>query len=116
MRELENDDTVTDPFARWRLTKEDESGKKKTKVLPIKLLLLGSLGYLGRGWTFDNVQESTYINTRDVNHNFFLKFTEFGVTCLYPTYVMLPSALEELKDCELEYQKAGFHGCIARKY
>lgn len=100
VRELENDVIVTDPFAHWRLTKENESGKKKTKVLLIELLLLGSLRYLGRGWTFDNIQESTYIN-RDVHRNFFHNFTEFGATRLYPKYAMIPSTLEELKVSEL---------------
>jgi hypothetical protein len=32
------------------------------KVSPIELLLLGSLRYLGRGWTFDDLEESTFIS------------------------------------------------------
>ena len=109
--ELENDPDVTDPFLRWRNnSKEDSSKKKKVKVSPIPLLVLGSLRYLGRGWTFDDLEESTCI-ARDVHRVFFHKFVEFGAKFLYPRYVTLPFTLEELKECELEYQKAGFHGC-----
>jgi len=111
--ELENDSEVIDPFSRWRnaLAKDNESKKKKAKVSPIKLMVLGSLWYLGRGWTFDDLEESTYI-ARDVHRVFFHKFIEFGANFLYPRYVTIPSTLEELKECELEYRKAGFPGCI----
>jgi hypothetical protein len=32
------------------------------KLLPVQLLLLGSLRYLGRGWTFDDIEEQTVIS------------------------------------------------------
>ena len=51
---------------------------------------------------------------RDVHRVYFHNFVEFGAKFLYPRYVTLPSTLDELKECELEYQKAGFHGCIGR--
>ena len=104
--ELENDSEVFDPFLRWRNGKEN-----KAKVSPIELLVLGRLRYLGRRWTFDDLEESTYI-ARDVHHVFFNKFVEFGANFLYPRYVRIPSTLEELKECELEYQKAGIPGCL----
>ena len=78
---------------------------------PIPLLVLGSLCYLGRGWTLDDLEKCTYI-ARDVHCVFFHMFVEFGAKFLYTRYVTLPSTLDELKECELEYQKAGFHGCI----
>ena len=31
---------------------------------------------------------------------------------VFPMYVSVPSTLEELRDCELEYRAAGFPGCI----
>jgi hypothetical protein len=38
------------------------SGKNQTKAKPVELLVvLGSLCYLGRGWTFDDLEESTGI-------------------------------------------------------
>jgi hypothetical protein len=42
------------------------------KVSPVELLVLGSLRYLGRGWTFDDCEESTAIE-KEVHH-FFLRF------------------------------------------
>ena len=77
----------------------------------MELLVKGSLWYLGRGWTFDDLEESTYV-ARDVHRVFFHKFVEFGAKFPYPRYVRIPSTLQVLKECELEYQKAGFPGCI----
>jgi hypothetical protein len=56
----ENFDSDDDMFMRWR-DRNDNSGKKKTRVSPIELLLLGSLRYLGRGWTFDDLEESIFL-------------------------------------------------------
>ena len=63
------DQDKDDLFERWRERKADQS-KKKTEVSPIELLVLGSLRYLGRGWTFDDLEESTFI-ARDVHRAFF---------------------------------------------
>jgi hypothetical protein len=50
----------------------DAVGKKS---LPIKLMILGALSYLGRGWTFDNLEEST--TTHEETHcQFFHVFIE----------------------------------------
>lgn len=95
-------------FHRWRV----DGTCKNRKVSPIELLVLGSLRYLGRGWTFDDlVEESTFID-KEVYRVFFHKFVEFGAKKLYPLYVTTPSTLEELRDCEREYRNAGFPGCI----
>ena len=44
-------------FARW-------CGEKVNRKMssPIELLVLGSLRYLGRGWTFDDIEEQTPIS------------------------------------------------------
>mmetsp|Transcript_18952 Transcript_18952/g.32615 ORF Transcript_18952/g.32615 Transcript_18952/m.32615 type:complete len:198 (-) Transcript_18952:120-713(-) len=52
-------------FSRWQGT--DCTGKNSS---PIELLVLGSLRYLGRGWTFDDLEESTAIS-KDVHRCFF---------------------------------------------
>ena len=90
---------------------ERENNKKNKKVSPIKLLLLGSLIYLGKGWMFDDMRAVTYIS-RDVHRKFFHQFVSFGATVLYPTYVSVPQTVEELQDCGNEYNIAGFLGCI----
>ena len=56
------------------------------KVSPIELLLLGSLRYLGRGITFDDVEESTFISRHD-HRDFFHRFVAFGANKLYAKYV-----------------------------
>ena len=44
-------------FSRWTVPKV-----KCTQVpSPIELLILGTLHYLGRGWTFDDLEEATGI-------------------------------------------------------
>ena len=54
-------------FARWTIKRVTLSGDGRrrgggaiSKISPIELLLLGSLRFLGRGWTFDDVQESYF--------------------------------------------------------
>ena len=53
-------------FSRW--TNCDAFGEKPSNI---KLLLLGSLRYLGCSWTFDDINEANGIS-REVNRNFFL--------------------------------------------
>ena len=48
----------------------------------MELLILGLLGYLNRGWTFDICEESTAIDS-DVHRSFFRVFIKFGSTVLY---------------------------------
>ena len=98
-------------FDRWIKAYERKNNKKNKKVSPIELLLLGSLRYLGRGWTFDDMKDVTYIS-RDVHRKFFHQFVKFGAKVLYPMYVSAPRAVEELRKCEREYNIAGFPGCI----
>jgi hypothetical protein len=68
MLQPKNFDSNDNIFLRWR-ERNDDLRKKKTRVSPIELLLLGSLHYLGRGWTFDNLEESTFI-AKDVHPSF----------------------------------------------
>jgi hypothetical protein len=100
-------------FDRWKANSNcyESENKNNKNVSPIELLLLGSLRYLGRGWTFDNMRDVTYIS-RDVHRKFFHQFVKFGATVLYPIYVSAPRTVEELMDCEQEYNIAGFPGCI----
>ena len=72
-----NDIKKHELFERWTYT--DAAG---VKPRDIRLLLLGTLRYLGRVHTFDDAGESTYISS-DVHRVFFMKFLEYGSTVLY---------------------------------
>ena len=62
---------------------------------PIELLLYGSLRYLGRGWTFDDLEENTEIG-QETFRRFFHKFIQFGITLLlYDEFVMTPSESDQ---------------------
>ena len=63
---------------------------------PLSLLILGALRYLGRGWTFNDLEEQTLIST-EVHCNFFHEFIRIGGTILYEEYVNHTLSLE---DCE----------------
>ena len=54
--------------------------------LVLGLLLLGSLRYLGRGWTFDDLEEATSMS-QYVHWDVFHLFVKYGQECLYPKYV-----------------------------
>ena len=93
-------------FARW-------CGEKVNRKMssPIELLVLGSLRYLGRGWTFDDIEEQTAIS-REVHRTFFHVFIEFCSTSLYSRFVLTPVHLPEARSNMREYEVAGFPGCV----
>ena len=77
----------------------------------MKLLLLGLLRYLGRGWTFDDIEECTAVSA-DVHRCFLHKFIDFGSTALYDEYVLTPVNLPEARSNMRKYALAGFPGCV----
>ncbi|KAI2511438.1 Plant transposon protein [Fragilaria crotonensis] len=101
------DEDVDGMFCRWT----QNAGPRKTVVSPIELLLLGSLRYLGRGITFDDIEEATFIS-RHVHRDFMHRFVSFGAKVVFAKYVRMPTSLEEIRECEHAYRMAGFPGCI----
>ena len=98
-------DTKANPlFKRW-------THKRVKTDLVLGLLLLGALRYLGRGWTFDDLEEATSMS-QYVHRDFFHLFVKYGQEYLYPKYVKYPSTANEMKIHTKEYEKAGFHGAI----
>ncbi len=78
---------------------------------PIELLVLGALRYLGRGFTFDDIEECTAI-LRDVHRVFFHRFVDFGRQVLYPKYVTFPKTAHEARTHMAEFLISGFPGCV----
>jgi len=93
-------------FDRWCGHKKN--GKKSS---PVELLVLGALRYLGRGWTFDDIEESTAID-HDVHRVFLHRFIEFGSTVLFEKHVVAPVRIDEARSNMHEYAVAGFPGCV----
>lgn len=79
--------------------------------VPLELLVLGSLRYLGRGWTFDDLEEATGIS-EESHRVFFHRFIKCGRNILFPKWVKAPSTEEEINDSISEFAMAGFPGCI----
>ena len=77
----------------------------------LPLLLLGSLRYFGRSWTFDDLEESTAIS-RESHRVFFLRFIKYGSDVLFKTYVTDAAKSLEMKDLTKLFTQAGFNGCI----
>ncbi len=93
-------------FDRWCGYKSNNK-----KVTPVELLVLGSLRYLGRGWTFDDIEESTAIDN-EVHCRFFKVFIQLGSTALYQKLVITPFDLPAANANMYEYSQAGFPGCV----
>ena len=72
--ELANEISHHELFSRW--SSSDCTGVDSSNI---KLLLLGALRYLGRGFTFDDIAECTAIS-REVNRVFFHNFLLYGST------------------------------------
>lgn len=68
-----------DAFRRWH---EGNANCTKKEATPLSLLVLCSLRYLGRGWTFDDLSENTAISI-EVIRTFFHSFICYGSTVLY---------------------------------
>jgi hypothetical protein len=83
----------------------------KKEATPISLLVLCSLRYLGRGWTFDDLSENRAISI-EVTRTFFHVFISYGSTVLYSKYVRSPSTSAEASLHMEEYTLAGFPGAV----
>jgi len=94
-------------FRRW--TSKDAVGVESS---PLELMLLGALRYLGRGWTFDDVEEATGIS-EETHRQFFEAFINFGSTVLYQKWVVPPTHAADAAAHAVEYGMAGFSGCVA---
>ena len=101
------DDIIQDElFSRW--SNNDACGNKPSDI---RLLMLGTLRYLGRAHTFDDASESTYIST-EVHRQFFMAFMEYGSTVLYNKYVLNALSSMDTSSIEMIFRLAGFDGCM----
>jgi len=73
---------------------------------PIELPSLGGFQYLGRGWTFDDLEESTTISAK-VRHNHVHEFIALGANVLYPMHILTPWTNE---DCQTHMNEFGMAG------
>ena len=67
--------------------------------------------YLGRGFTFDDIEECTAISS-EVHRVFFHTFVNFGRNVLYPKYVSFPKTANEATTHMAEFIVSGFPGCV----
>ena len=96
-------------FARWW---DDSVSASKIPTSPLELLLLGALRYLSRGWTFDDITESTGISISVLTY-FFETFVNYGSHEFYKKYVTIPSTDDDWDFNSTEYKAAGFNGACA---
>ena len=95
-------------FNRWLRT--DAVGREPS---PIHLLVLGVLRYIGRGWTFDDLEENTSIS-EETHRQFLHVFILWGSTSLYDMFVTFPTEPGVLLDFHTkEMEACGLHGCVA---
>lgn len=104
--EMTEDIKQHDFFKRW--TNNDCIGNEPSDI---RLLLLGTLRYLGRALTFDDLEEYTFISA-EVHRNFFTAFLEYGSTLLYEKYIVNPASKLDVSAFEKVFAIAGFNGCI----
>ena len=93
-------------FIRW--SNKDATGEE---FVPIELLFLGFLRYVGQGFTMDDLEECTSISA-ETHRQFILKIIEYGSTQLWNEYV-----IKTVTNADAEYNtelfaSAGFPGCI----
>ncbi len=94
-----------DRFERWCGFKKFNQTTSR-----IKLLVLGSLHYLGRGWAFDDIEENTAI-FQEVHHTFFIFSLKLEAP-FYTQFVQTPVHLDEAKSNMEECTESGLPGCV----
>jgi hypothetical protein len=94
-------------FPRWQ--SKDCTG---CESLPLELLILGAFRYLGRGFTFDDIEEATGIS-EEVHQVFFHKFILVGSTILFDKYVITPTDKDDILAHIHEFVAAGMPGACA---
>ena len=88
---------------------------------PLDLIILCALRYLGRGWTFDDIEGSPHgflrLHLGKSTHILFYSvrslFLQVGSTVLYDRWVITPVTEAEAASSTPEYDRAGFHGGVA---
>ena len=93
-------------FHRW--TQSDCVGNRPSDY---RLLLLGTLRYIGRGLTFDDIEEYTFISG-EVHRNFSSIFLIYGSTVLYKKHVTDPASNMNTSLLEKLFKLAGLKGCL----
>jgi hypothetical protein len=80
-------------------------------MLLVELLLLGTLRYLGRGLTFDDLEKYRAIS-EETHRVFFHKFIDFGANILHPEMVQYPTDRDQgFSNHVDEFYEGGFNGC-----
>jgi hypothetical protein len=96
--------SINEFFDRW--FQNDCTGSLPS---PIELLLLGVLRYLGRGLTFDDLEEYTAIH-EETHQQFFHVFIRYGAKVIYSIHVKYPvNSAEYERHCH-EFDVGGLHG------
>lgn len=96
-------------FRTWSTRSSDCVGNK---AVPIELLLLGALRYIGRGWCLDDLEEQTCIS-EETHRRFIHIYITWGASAFHDKYVRFPENAEEAKAWSVEYSRAGFPGCVS---
>ena len=99
-KELVQDCKQCELFDRWECTNTDAAGNE---VTPIELLILASLRYLGRGWTFDDLSESTAISS-EVIRKFSMNSSNTEVLSYSIVMLFLPQQLTMLLTITMNLQ------------
>jgi hypothetical protein len=93
-------------FSRWMKKK-----RRRRECADLGLMLLGALRYIGRGWTFDDIEEATAIS-EETHRRFLHVFLQWGDSTFFYEQVVMPNNKEEAKKHMGEMSQAGFHGSV----
>ena len=96
-------------FRQWK--KYSTFDARVRNGVPLELLVLAVLRYIGRGWTIDDLHENTVICYETIRR-FINRFIKFGEDVLYKKYVSDPASSLILSECNEAFKMAGFPGCI----
>ena len=105
-KKILHDIKANEAFERW--SKKDAVGNPP---VPIELLLLGFFRYVGRGFTFDDLEECTAISA-ETHRQFMLSIIQYGSSVLWNKYVIKTDNIDDAHYNSSLYKSAGFPGCV----
>jgi hypothetical protein len=95
----------------WSRIRFPKNGFPNGRITIVDLMLLGTLRYLGRGCTYDDIEEATAIS-EETHCRFLHAFISIGSTKLFTKFVVTPFNNEDAGTHMVDMSEAGLHGAV----
>ena len=94
---------------------EDETmWEDPRKSVPLRVKLAASIRYMALGCTWDAIEEIFHVSKPVLHEWFYNKFLPWIITKMYDEFVFFPQTVDEIREAEEPFSRAGFPGAISQ--